>query len=97
MSGRGFLQASFCRPAVLASHVRDLFRCLDRRRVPPLRQLNDVECGAACLAMILNYHGRNTGVAECRESCGVGRDGVSAQSIASAARSYGLRVKAFSL
>jgi ABC-type bacteriocin/lantibiotic exporter with double-glycine peptidase domain len=47
--------------------------------------------------MILNYHGRNTGVAECRESCGVGRDGVSAQSIASAARSYGLRVKAFSL
>jgi ABC-type bacteriocin/lantibiotic exporter with double-glycine peptidase domain len=60
-------------------------------------QLNGVECGAACLAMILNYYGRKTRVAECREMCGVGRDGLSAQTIARAARSYGLRVTAFSL
>ncbi len=70
---------------------------IHRRRVPVLRQLNDVECGAACLAMILNYHGRKTRVAECRESCGIGRDGVSARNIARAARSFGLRVKAYSL
>jgi len=70
---------------------------LRRRPVPAMLQLNGVECGAACLAMILNYYGRKTRVAECREICGVGRDGVSAQTIARAARSYGLRVTAFSL
>ena len=70
---------------------------LQRRRVPVLLQLNSVECGAACLAMILNYYGRKTRVAECREACGVGRDGVSAQTIAKAARSFGLRVRSFSL
>ena len=70
---------------------------LQRRRVPVLLQLNSVECGAACLAMILNYYGRKTRVAECRETCGVGRDGVSAQTIAKAARSFGLRVRSFSL
>ena len=70
---------------------------LRRRPVPVMLQLNGVECGAACLAMILNYYGRKTRVAECREICGVGRDGVSAQTIARAARSYGLRVAAFSL
>jgi ABC-type bacteriocin/lantibiotic exporter with double-glycine peptidase domain len=76
---------------------KEILRRLGRRRVPILRQLNAVECGAACLAMILNYHGRKTSVAECRDSCGVGRDGTTAQTIAKAARGYGLRVKAFSL
>ena len=68
-----------------------------RRRVPVLLQLSCNECGAACLAMILNYYGRKTQVSECREVCGVGRDGVTAQTIAKAARSYGLRAKAFSV
>jgi len=68
-----------------------------RRRVPVMLQLNGVECGAACLAMILTYYGRKTRVAECREICGVGRDGTTAQTIARAARSYGLRVGAFSV
>jgi ABC-type bacteriocin/lantibiotic exporter with double-glycine peptidase domain len=47
--------------------------------------------------MILTYYGRNTDPAECRESCGIGRDGVSAQTLVEAARRYGLRVRAFSL
>jgi ATP-binding cassette, subfamily B, bacterial len=70
---------------------------LCRHRVPVLRQLSAVECGAACLAMVLSYFGRQTRVAECREGLGIGRDGVTAQAIADAARHYGLRVKAFSL
>jgi HlyB family type I secretion system ABC transporter len=65
--------------------------------VPVKLQLNAVECGAACLAMILSYHGRPTRVAECRDRLGVGRDGVSAETIAKSARTYGLRVKAYSL
>jgi ABC-type bacteriocin/lantibiotic exporter with double-glycine peptidase domain len=54
------------------------------------RQLSAVECGAACLAIVLTYFGRPTSVAECRERCDAGRDGLSARTILEAARSYGL-------
>jgi ATP-binding cassette subfamily B protein len=70
---------------------------LTQRRVPVLTQLSEVECGAACLAMVLSYYGRKTSVSEIRERCGVGRDGLSALSLVQAARSYGLRVRAVSL
>ena len=69
----------------------------DRRRVPVIVQLNATECGAACLAMVLGYHGRATRVAEVREATGVGRDGLSAGTIVEAASVYGLRMKAFAL
>lgn len=68
-----------------------------QRRVPVRLQLSVVECGAACLAMILSYYGRQTQVSECRELIGIGRDGVTAETIAKAARTYGLRVKAYSI
>jgi ATP-binding cassette subfamily B protein len=77
-------------------HAR-LARIVQRNRVPVLLQLDAVECGAACLAMILNYYGRETAVSECREYCGIGRDGVTGKTIAEAGREYGLRVKAFSV
>jgi ATP-binding cassette, subfamily B, bacterial len=66
-------------------------------RVPVRLQLSAVECGAACLAMILSYHGHQTKVAECRNRIGIGRDGLTAETIAKAARTYGLRVKAYSI
>ena len=65
--------------------------------MPQIMQLSGVECGAACLAMILSYYGRRTSVSEIRERCGLGRDGLSALSIVRAARDYGLRVRAVSL
>src|SRR5262245_18036117 len=68
-----------------------------RRRVPVLQQLSMVECGAACLAIILNYYGRKTTVAEVRELCAVGRDGLSALTIVQAARHYGFLTKAYSI
>jgi ATP-binding cassette subfamily B protein len=70
---------------------------LFRRRVPILTQLSEVECGAACLAMILCYYGRHTGITEIREQYGIGRDGLSARDLVNAARSYGLRVRSVSL
>src|SRR5436853_3313509 len=52
-----------------------------RRRVPELLQMNAVECGAACLAMILSYYGRKTSISEVYQNGGIGRDGLSALSI----------------
>ncbi len=68
-----------------------------RRRVPEMRQVTAVECGAACLAMALNYYGYATSVSEVQEHCGVGRDGLTALEIVKSAQKYGLRVRAVSL
>ena len=67
---------------------------LHPRQIPVLYQMAAVECGAACLAMILSYYGRATSVSEVRERCHVGRDGLSALDIVKAARAYNLRVRA---
>lgn len=67
------------------------------RRVPFRKQMSQVECGAASLAMVLSYYGRNTKVAEAREYCDVGRDGITALTISQAARNYGLRAKGYTL
>jgi ATP-binding cassette, subfamily B, bacterial len=68
-----------------------------RRRVPVVRQSADVDCGAACLAMILGYFRRPTRLSECLERCEVGRDGANAAALARAARCFGLRVNAYSV
>lgn len=83
---------------ILAKKVLDgLTRRLLRRRVPVMLQMNAVECGASCLAMILNFYGYQIQVSECRERFKLGRNGTSAREIAEVAQSYGLVVKAFSV
>ena len=67
------------------------------KRVPVILQMTPHECGAACLAMVLSYHGRATTLTECRRYVRSGRDGLTARAIAEAARSLGLRVRALSL
>ena len=91
------IQKRYARLGFSASAFRGWTLRLHRRRVPVRLQLSAVECGAACLAMILSYYGRQTQVAECRELISVGRDGVTAETIARSARHYGLRVKAYSI
>jgi ATP-binding cassette subfamily B protein len=68
-----------------------------KSRVPILQQISMVECGAACLAMLLSYYGRKTTISEIREQCGIGRDGLTALGIVKSARKYGMRVKAVTL
>lgn len=67
------------------------------RRVPVLLQMTPTECGAACLAMVLTYHGREMTINECRRVLQSGRDGLTARAIAQAARSMGLDVRAFTM
>src|SRR5262249_13441936 len=67
------------------------------RRVPEMRQVTAVECGAACLAMVLNYYGYSTSISEIQEHCGVGGDGLTALEVVKSARQYGLRVRAVSI
>ncbi len=77
--------------------LQKLVQGLRPRRIPVLYQMSAVECGAACLAMILSYYGRKTSVSEVRDRCNVGRDGLSALDIVKAARLYGMRVRAVAL
>ena len=72
-------------------------RAFGFRRVPTRYQMSNFECGAACLAMILSYHGRRTGVAECREQWSPGRDGLTAGGLIKTASSFGLQVTARSV
>lgn len=60
------------------------------RRIPQIMQMEALECGAACLAMICAYYGKWIPLEEVRRDCGVSRDGQSAANMVRAARSYGL-------
>ncbi|WP_394365842.1 cysteine peptidase family C39 domain-containing protein [Mesoterricola sediminis] len=45
-----------------------------RARVPFIPQMENAECGAACLAMILGRLGHHAPLPEVRQACNVGRD-----------------------
>src|SRR5262245_23538279 len=60
------------------------------RRVPYVPPMEIADCGAACLAMVLGYHGRAASLAEVRDVTGTGRGGVDALHLVEAAEHYGL-------
>lgn len=59
-------------------------------RVPFIPQMETVECGAACLAMVLARFGRHVPLAEVRQACSVSRNGASAAAMLNAAFVHGL-------
>jgi ATP-binding cassette subfamily B protein len=63
------------------------------RRIPFVPQFELSDCGAACLAMALAYHGRRAPLDEVRAETGAGRDGANAQQIVEAAGRYGLSAR----
>lgn len=61
------------------------------RHVPFVQSLTNADCGAACLAMVLAYHGKAVRLDDVRNATGTNRDGVDALSIVNAGRLFGLR------
>ena len=62
-------------------------------RVPVVMQMEALECGAACLAMVAAYYGKWLTLEQVRIDCGVSRDGSSAKNVKKAAERYGFRAK----
>ena len=64
-------------------------------KVPMIMQLEALECGAACLTMILGYYNKWLPLEQVRADCGVSRDGSKARNLLKAARSYGLTAQGY--
>lgn len=63
------------------------------RRIPEVLQTAETDCGAACLTMVLAYHGKRLRLEEVRDLLGLGRDGIDALSLLRGARFNGLRAR----
>jgi ATP-binding cassette, subfamily B, bacterial len=64
-----------------------------RRRVPHVQSLTATDCGAACVAMVCEYHGKLITVAQAREALGTNRDGTTIPGLIEGARRLGLRAR----
>jgi ATP-binding cassette subfamily B protein len=71
--------------------LRKLTAAGTARQIPFIQQLSATECGAACLAMVLGYYGKQVPLSDVRDVIGVQRDGVNAMALLQAGRWYGLR------
>jgi ATP-binding cassette subfamily B protein len=68
-----------------------------RRRTPIIYQTGSLDCGAACLAMVLAHFGKSITMEDARHAIGVDRNGSDAPAIVRAAGQFELEAKAFSL
>ena len=62
---------------------------------PLIMQLEELECGAASLAMIMAYYDKWVALEQVRVDCGVSRNGSNAKNILKAANKYGFKTKGY--
>ncbi|MCA9020015.1 MAG: hypothetical protein KDA74_07740, partial [Planctomycetaceae bacterium] len=63
------------------------------RRFPHVRQLDETDCGAACLSMISRFYGVRLSIGELRDLACVGQDGASLNSLSRAAEQMGFSTR----
>ncbi|MBK9071517.1 MAG: peptidase domain-containing ABC transporter [Myxococcales bacterium] len=69
-----------------------------KRRIPFIQQLESADCGAACLAMVVNYFGNAVTLDDVRgKFVTSARDGSDGASIAAAGEAFGLRARGITL
>jgi len=66
-------------------------------KVPVIMQMEALECGAACLAMVLAYYQKWIPLEQVRLDCGVSRDGSNMKNVYLAAKNYGLDVHGYQM
>jgi subfamily B ATP-binding cassette protein HlyB/CyaB len=64
-----------------------------RKRFHALLQHNEMDCGAACLAMILRHYGKNVGINRLRSLVNVTQEGATLQSVADGAEALGFHAR----
>ena len=64
-------------------------------KVPVVMQLEALECGAACLCMVMAYYDKWVPLEQVRKDCGVSRDGSNAANILDAAINYGFEADGY--
>ncbi|HEX4108240.1 MAG TPA: peptidase domain-containing ABC transporter [Solirubrobacteraceae bacterium] len=63
-------------------------------RFPHVRQLDEMDCGAACLAMVCRHFGREVALSHIRLAVGTGADGTSLRGLQRGGEHVGLEVRA---
>ncbi len=64
-------------------------------KVPVVMQMEALECGAACLTMVMAYYRKWVPLEQVRVDCGVSRDGSNAKNVMLAAQNYGFEVHGY--
>ena len=64
-------------------------------QVPVVMQMETMECGAACLGMVLAYYGKWVSLSNLRKLCGISRDGIKLSTVAKTARMMGLKAQGY--
>ena len=67
------------------------------RKVPFIEQMEDSECGIACIAMVLGYYGTFVSLHEIRERYGISRGGSSLLQLINISSGYNFRITSYNV
>lgn len=68
-----------------------------RKRVPVHLQMADLDCGAACLSMVMSYHGSRISLSQARATCEQAGVAQSTTTLIKVARGWGMRAHLMAL